>query len=339
MSNPRPPLTPLLASCRILSFFVLVGLLALALDAGIDAGLRRIRTSEFGVWNHIVNGAINADVLITGSSRALTHYDARILQERLGRTAYNIGLNGSQTDMQVARLRTYLEHNRKPELLIHNLDLFSFQTTHGGVYDPGQYLPYIGEPALYEALSRINGNTWKSRHLPLYGYAVEDLRFTWIQGVRRWFGWNPAEDHFQGFKPRHLPWTGEFERFKAQNPQGARFEVEPEGVREMEALLELCRERRISVLLVYSPEYRDMQAMTRNRAEIFARFGQLGERFAAPLWDFSDSPLSPQQDKFYNSQHLNAEGAALFSVALAERLARDQTLASRPAGDRRADRH
>lgn len=333
MSDPRPPLSPLLACFRILSFFVLVGLLAFALNAALDAGLRRIKTSEFGVWNAIVDGSINADILITGSSRALTHYDARILQQKLQRTAYNIGLNGSQTDMQVARLRTYLAHNRNPGLLIHNLDLFSFQTTHGGVYDPGQFVPYIREPALYEALSRINENAWKSRYLPLYGYAVEDLRFTWIQGVRSWFGWNPPEDHFQGFKPRHLPWTGEFERFKAQNPKGARFEVEPAGEREMEALLQLCRERRIPVLLVYSPEYLNMQQMTTNRAEIFARFRALGDRFGATVWDFSDSPLSPQQDKFYNSQHLNAEGAALFSAAVAERLAQNAELLG-PRADR-----
>ena len=183
MSDQRRPLSPLQASGRILGVFALVGLLAAALDVGIDMSLRRIKTSEFGIWNSIVGGTINAEILITGSSRALTHYDVRILQERLGRSAYNIGLNGSQTDMQVARLKTYLEHNRKPRLLIHNLDLFSFQTTHGGVYYPGQYMPYLREPELYEVLSRISGNTWKSRYIPLYGYAVEDLRLTSIQGV------------------------------------------------------------------------------------------------------------------------------------------------------------
>ena len=217
-------------------------------------------------------------------------------------------------------------------MLIHNLDLFSFQTTHGGVYDPGQYMPYLRVRELYEALSRISGNSWKSRYIPLYGYAVEDLRLTWILGVRRWFGWNPVEDHFQGFKPRHTPWTGEFERFKAQNPKGIRVEMEPDGVREMEGLLEFCRQREIPVLLVYSPEYLGMQEMTINRAEIFARFKELGERVRAPVWDFSGSPVSSQRDKFYNSQHLNAGGAALFSVALAERLARDTTLAGAAPG-------
>ena len=95
-----------------------------------------------------------------------------------------------------------------------------------------------------------------------------------------------------------------------QNPKGIRFEMEADGVREMEGLLELCRQRKIPVLLVYSPEYLGMQEITTNRAEMFARFEELGERFHTPVWDFSGSPVSSQQDMFYNSQHLNAGGAS-----------------------------
>ena len=90
----------------------------------------------------------------------MTHAPSR---SGLRLTAFNIGLNGSQTDMQLARLKTYLRHNKKPLLLIHNLDLFSFQTTHGGVYDPGQYVPYLEEPPISAALSRIDPDVWKAR--------------------------------------------------------------------------------------------------------------------------------------------------------------------------------
>ena len=150
-SGAAPPTARLLGHCaefgKLACFACLVLLLAILLNALITSGLRRINTSSFGVWNRIVDGTINAEIVISGSSRALTHYDPRTIEERTGLTAFNIGLNGSQTDMQLARLKTYLRHNKKPSLLIHNLDLFSFQTTHGGVYDPGQYVPYLEEPA------------------------------------------------------------------------------------------------------------------------------------------------------------------------------------------------
>jgi hypothetical protein len=305
---------------RIGAFVVLVACLAFALDRLIDFGLQRIAVGEFGVWNRIVQGRINADIIISGSSRALTHYDPRVLQQTTGRSAFNIGLNGSQTDMQLARLKTYLRHNRKPQLVIHNLDAFSLQVTHGEVYDPSQYVPYLDEPALFEALSRVDRMTWKWRHLPLYGYATQDLRLNWMRGLRAWLVGEPANTHIDGYQPRHSAWTGEFEQFRIRHPNGLRVAVEPAGEQQLDELLSLCAEQNIRVVLSYSPEYLPVQAMTINRAEIMARFDALARRRGAVLLDFSASPISSQQSNFYNSQHLNVDGASAFSQELASRL-------------------
>ena len=309
------------AGCwRMAAFFAFIVALAFALDAFIGFGLRRASTGDFGEWNRIVGGRINADIIVSGSSRALTHYDPRLLTSATGLSAYNIGLNGSQTDMQLARLKTYLRHNRKPLLLIHNLDAFSFQVSHGGVFDPVQYVPYLGEPDLYEALERIDADTWKARHLPLYGYAAQDTRFGWLVGLGRWLRPSAEPTHFEGYKPRDTAWTGEFDRFRADHPAGVSIDVEPAGVAQMEELLRLCAAHGIRVVLAYSPEYREMQALTTNRAEIFARFAALSRQYHATLLDFSDSPISSRPTFFYNSQHLNAAGAEIFTRELAARL-------------------
>ena len=112
--------------------------------------------------------------------------------------------------------------------------------------------------------------------MPFYGYAAWDLRFNWILGVMGFFGWNPPEDHFLGFKPRYSAWTEDFERFKAINPDGVRFEIEADGVKQMEELLRLCKDQGIKVLLVYSPEYREMQTLTTNRAQVFDALQRIG---------------------------------------------------------------
>jgi hypothetical protein len=300
--------------------------LTIGLDAGITAGLRRTHTSNFGVWNRIVRGDVDADVIISGSSRALVHYDPRLIEGRTGLKAFNIGLNGSQTDLQIARFKTYLQHNKKPRLLIHNLDVFSLQTTHGAVYDPVQYAPYLGEDTLYPVLRRIDPDFSKAKFVPLYAYAVQDLTFKWMLGLLGLFGWNPAEDHFLGFEPRHSAWTEDFQRFKIANPDGVSFEIEPAGVREIETLLAFCKEQGIKALLIYSPEYVEMQNITRDRAKVFARFDELSHLYGVRFWDYSDSLISRQTANFSNSQHLNADGAALFSQDVAERIASDPSL-------------
>ncbi|CAM5798271.1 hypothetical protein [Rhizobacter fulvus] len=312
---------------RIAAFLSLVVALAFALDAFIGFGLRSVSTGDFGEWNRIVDGRINADIVISGSSRALTHYDPRLLASATGLSAYNIGLNGSQTDMQLARLKTYLRHNRKPRLVIHNLDAFSFQVSHDGVYDPGQYVPYLREPDLYDALVRIDADAWKARLLPLYGYAAQDLRFGWLQGLRQWLRPPAAPTHFRGYQPRDTEWTGEFDRFRVRHPEGVNVGIEPAGVARMEELLRLCATQGIRVVLAYSPEYREMQALTINRAEIFARFAALSNQYDAVLLDFADSPISSRAAYFYNSQHLNTVGAAAFTHELVARLNADGVLA------------
>ena len=49
----------------MLCFFCLIVILVFALNAMINAGMHRIRTSEFGVWNKILQGQINADIVIS----------------------------------------------------------------------------------------------------------------------------------------------------------------------------------------------------------------------------------------------------------------------------------
>src|SRR6185312_3538963 len=201
-----------------------------------------------------------------------------------------------------------------------NLDAFSFVTTRE-VYDPAQYLPFLNEPDLYEALYKINPEAWwKAKHLPVYGYVVEDMRFNWLLGLRGFCGWSPREDFFSGFNPRTGHWTADFENFKTTHEAGTTFDIEPEGVRILEDLIQVCHERGIPLVFVYSPEYRDMQTLTKNRGQIFGKFRELSERYKIPLWDFSDWKYANNHDFFRNSQHLNEEGAELFSKDLATRL-------------------
>jgi hypothetical protein len=314
-ANPKPRTTVR----RLVWFFGMIIVLAFVMNAIITSGLRRIKTSAFGASNQIMEGKVNAQVVITGSSRALSHYDPRAIESIAGRTAYNLGRNGSQTDMQVAFLKAYLAHNRKPDVVIHNLDAFTFVTTRE-VYDPVEYTPYLYDRELYSALRKINPNIWKSRYLPLYGYVVEDINFSWIQGVKGFTGWSPPENFFQGFNPRSKEWTGEFESLKAGNPNGVSFDIEPAGIQDVEELIRVCKQNGIQLIFVYSPEYIEMQSLTRNRAEIFSRFHELAARFDIPLWDYSDWKYAGDKQFFQNSQHLNADGAAVFSKDLSERL-------------------
>src|SRR5882762_8837625 len=66
--------------CRIAWFFGVVVLLTFVMHAMITSGLRHIKTSAFGAENQIIEGKVNAKIVIVGSSRALDHYDTRTIK-------------------------------------------------------------------------------------------------------------------------------------------------------------------------------------------------------------------------------------------------------------------
>lgn len=304
---------------RLFAFFLVTGLSALVVHQLIGAGLRSIRTSGLGAFNRAMAGEVNAEILISGSSRALVHYDPAILRGATGRSTYNLGLNASHLDVQLGVLRAYLAKNRKPQLLVQNLDLHSLKLS-TNIYNAAQFVPYLSEPHIYAALRKIEPDLWKSRLLPLYGYVAADMRYTWILGVLALFGVQPPEDHFDGYNPRDLSWTGDFDQFRQAHPDGVEIEIQPEARALLVELLALCRAEGIRVCLVYSPEYHEMVALTRNRPALFAEFSRIAEEGGAEFLDFSAWPPSTNRALFYNSQHLNRAGATAFTADLASRL-------------------
>jgi hypothetical protein len=330
MAGTVAPLTPgdrrQRAALRLLAFLLLGALGAVALHLAIHTGLRRITTSDFGISNQVVDGRAGAQIIISGSSRALTHYDATLIGQVTKRSVLNLGLNGTQTDVQVAFLNLHLRLNAKPALVIHNLDPYAFLTSHE-IYDPAKYMPYLDQPEIYAAVLRVYPQAWKWRYLPLYGYAVEDLRFTWLAGAKALLNLQPSQDRVLGYQARHTPWTGDFEKFKASHPDGVKLGIEPQGIKDVAEIAAVCRQHGVPLLFVFSPEYAEMQAMTRNRAEVFGHFRTISAEAGAEFWDYSDSPLCRERELFYNSQHLNVRGATAFSQELALRLTQLPALA------------
>jgi hypothetical protein len=129
----------------------------------------------FGAFNRAAEGRVNADIVVTGSSRASLNYDPVILGSATGLSVFNLGRIGSGINVHTGILRFYLHRNRAPRLLIENLDPYSL-TASDALYDIPQYTPYPYDRGLYEASHTDSPAIWKVRSLPLYGYATHARR-------------------------------------------------------------------------------------------------------------------------------------------------------------------
>jgi hypothetical protein len=301
---------------RSIVFCLIAAGIGAALQFLLVLGLRRYSTSSWGACNRLIRGEINAAVLVCGSSRALVHYDPAIISQQVGRPVFNIGRTGTSPDFQLAYLKTYLEHNRAPAAIIVNIDRTCFTTTKQ-VYVPRQYIPYLNETNLYFKLVALEPKFSRMRTVPLLGIVEERLTLTAVAGL---LGMTGKEDEFDGYEPKDLLWTGEFEKFKAAHPTGEVVPVEDEGIKTFQEFLECCLCTKAKVLLVYSPEYYEAHALTQNRAEIMHHVREIAGAYRVEFWDYSDDPICRDKSLFYNSQHMNRRGATLFSQELAQRL-------------------
>jgi hypothetical protein len=318
---------------RLFLFLSVLALVAVGLDTLLKTGLHQRRTFTLGVWNRLVDGEIGAEVLFTGSSRALMHFDAAAVQGRTGLRCYNIGMDGNQLNHQLPWLTTYLKYNPAPRLVVQNVDLISL-VPDSDIYFPSQYPPYLHEAPILADLVHIDPSWWKDRWIPLYsftrfGYAYAGLAVEGLLGLE-----DTLHDPLVlGFQRKDKDWDGTFDRFKARNPGGVRRRNTQEAQAFLRAIVRTAKAAGSQVVLVYTPEHVDMQHITVDRDQLMGTFRRIANEEGVPFWDFSGLPLCADRTWFYNSQHLNGRGVDQFTPMLADSI---NALLSRRAPDRTA---
>jgi hypothetical protein len=298
--------------------FAAIGvLIAFVLQEALIAGIKRYPYGNVGIMNSIMTGQVNASVLVSGSSRAMYHYDVRIIEEQTGQSAYNIGRDGTKLHEQLALLRLYLKHNRPPQFLIQNVDITAFQPN-DDITDPKQYVAWLSDPDIYGPLASQKRYYMAYKMSPLFALAATGGMRDAVLGLLRVNADGKSE--YKGYSPQRLSWNEDFSRFQVLHPEGLSWKIDPAKKHNLEELLELCRKNKIQVVLVYSPDFHETQKFFRNRNETQETFREIADRFQVAFWDYSKDPICNDVSYFYNSQHMNVRGASLFSTSLARRL-------------------
>jgi hypothetical protein len=301
--------------------FLLIVLSAYALAFIVDAGLRKSRNSYYASWNDLYNSKINADLLVMGSSRAEFHISPKILDSVLSLNTYNLGLSAWHFDMQYARFRIYLQHNRKPRYIILNVDVYGFSKRQD-VVDYEQFLPYIQDTILQKTIVGHKGEfDVFQQNIPLLKYKNDpNLAF---EGFFNFLGNTALYDtttKFKGYKGNDYAWNQDFERFKKRFPKGAKYRFDAVIKKQFEEFLSFCQKENIKVFLVYAPEYYEVQNYYKNKEDLMKLCRESTLKYDCQFLDYSKDSLCYDQQYFYNSQHLNKRGGEIFSLQLSNRI-------------------
>lgn len=308
---------------KTLVFSGILLVLIFVCNAFLDAQMKKLNYEDASVWNEIAKGGIDAEVVISGSSRAATHIDPSLISKETGKSCYNLGMMGHNFFIEDARYAFYLEHNKPPKTIILSLDYESLQRR-PDLFNPTQFLAYLDDSIIAYATKQYDGFSKYDYQLPLLKYVGEQTLIFSL--VRNWL--EPSSnksDRLKGFFARDFRWNAEVDKIlDTLKP----YMVKPDSISlsAFECFLNECKSQQIQVIFVHTPVHPLGQQKVINRQQIMALYHDYAARFQIPFFDYATDSMCRNKSYFMNSTHLNQYGAAFFTRKLIADLRKDKWL-------------
>ena len=299
-----------------LSYFLLpLAVMAFPADYIISSGLKSSHDypGEIEVWNDIYSGAAKCELAVYGSSRAWVHINSSIVADSLGYSTYNFGMDGHNFNLQYLRHLEFVKHNGWPNIILLSLDVHSL----GGpdeFYQKEQVLPYmLWNTNMYKWSSSYVGYNWYEYFVPMARY------YNSKSSIKSALDYEKSRGRFRnlGFRGMDKAW----DVADSEDVKGTfEAELDTNTVSLYDFFIRDCQQRGIKVVMLYSPEYSQGQDAFKNRMQVVNAFSILCEKHDVAFLNYSDHPICSDREQFYNSLHLNSEGADYFSKILSNDL-------------------
>ncbi len=298
-------------------FIIPLILISILADFTITKALRKSKDKYFVVWNDLVYGKINSEIVVYGTSRARAHINSKILEDSLHLSTYNLGIDGYTFDMEYCRHKLIMKNNSKPLYIIQTLDYHMLGKIEG-LYQYEQFYPYLNNPIILKTVKAYKGFNWFDYNLPLVRYYGSTKQIISAANILLRPSHNKG-NRYKGFYNYNQSWTGEFEETKKR--QGSIYQkIDMKSLILFEKYLLDVKQQKIKLIFVYTPEYIEGQKFVSNRSAILAVYKNISKKHKIPFLDYSSDSICLNKTYFYNAEHLNLQGTNLFSRKLASDL-------------------
>lgn len=288
---------------RNIAFFGITLLIIFLIeDVGVTLAFHKKTTRKYAVWNDIIHTNIDADMLIMGNSRAWSQYSPQILDSILGTSTYNIGIDGSCFNRQLARYDIYRHYQKKtPKYIIQNVEFFTLGNTLG--YEREQFMPYLMYPYFRKRICEIEPFSFGELFIPMYRYYNTSFYADYTKY---------DFPIMKGYFSEDVVWDGS----KTKEIKPYHQEVDSNTVRLFTNYIEDVQREEIKLIFVLAPLYEDAMFNVLNLKEIHDIYYELSEKYDIPILDYTNCWLSQDTVFFKNATHLNKKGAELFTTIL-----------------------
>jgi hypothetical protein len=301
---------------KTLGFSALALVLAFGLDRLICYGLLKMDDYRFQDYSVMLQGGMDNDILIMGNSRGKSHFDTRAIDSLSHMQSFNLGIGGYPINAQLLKYQLYREHNRKPVLIIQNIDYMTIRVMEDirNQHESEQFFPLVYDKEMREQLRKWGYGSLEL-NMPLYrffGYQ-QVIKNGLLEAIHVKHYVRPS---YKGFLPENGLWDGsELRRMKLDS-----IDMSETGKALFEDYLAQCRADSIQVVLVNSPMYSEAQNKLIGYGDARVYFEHVAEKYGCLYLDYTNTPVCLDTSNFVVSVHLNARAAQQFSQKLIEDL-------------------
>ena len=262
-------------------------------------------------WYDLVRGKIDADIVVMGNSRAFVQVDPTILDSILGFSAYNLAIDGSSINRQIRKYNIFRKYNRKPKLIIQNIDHITLNYVVG--YEREQFFPYFWNKDMREEFVATEPFSVWEKYLPLYRYYRNLDRHDM-------YGLLTSTKPFmtKGYQGKDRAWDGtEFRKIDV-----VKYRENDEALAMFDDYLAKAKEEGIKVLFVHTPLYIGVTEKLDYPERMNAIYQKFADKYDIPILDYTYMDICYDTTYFYNAMHVNKLGAEIFSDTLANDIKR-----------------
>ncbi len=271
-------------------------------------------------WHKIFKGKINTDIAIIGTSRAEAHYSPTIIQEKTGLRTYNLGMVGTPYSILKIRWESYFNRNKRPKIVIVDVDESSFHNEKE-LFDKFQYLPFLYTKE-YQCFAQKNDpDFYQEKYIPFYKYRGHESRI--LQYIQDFKEPSTCGNSVNGYIEHDIHWYDrDFLRFqeklKEDEPQYD-LKLYEQGLSVLKEIIKDCKKNNIKIYLVWSPLYHERYTHNKkNNVYIDNILKEISTSEDIEYLNFVDDSLSYHKKYFYNSSHMNKQGASIFSEKIGD---------------------
>ena len=275
--------------------------------------------------NWIYSHAGTFDYALVGSSSAYAGIDGKALSDALGGSVINLGLDGTAHPEQYMVLAAFLESNDVGTIIL-QVDAWGLdENSYGYPFHEYLHLPYLDKPVVAEVVAERRGGrlaAWK--YVPFFKYAEFNTQIG-VPNVVHVIGGRQPEFDVYGSSLRNQAFNeAELEALAAADDRRS-YAWSTMRAEYFERMLELARNKGIPVIVYLTPEYHEVLEYSPSRHKVVSYYQETVTAADQTFLTYDDDPLCRDRLNFYNTSHLNRDGAGRFAPLLA----RDILAASR----------